>query len=132
MEDRLNAFVGRAFEPLCRDLVASAFPGRWPEMGLWWGARREKGKRIDVEIDVVGLNAADKEILLGECKWSEGVDAVDMLSDLRVKAGHVQWNRLDRREVYVLFARSFKGRLDEPDVLMYDIDDIREMVENRA
>ena len=63
---------------------------------------------------------------------SEGVDAVDMLSDLRVKAGHVQWNRLDRREVYVLFARSFKGRLDEPDVLMYDIDDIREMVENRA
>ncbi len=132
VEDRLNAFVGRAFEPLCRDLVASAFPGRWPEMGPWWGTRRENGKRIDVEIDVVGLNAADKEILLGECKWSEGVDARSVLSDLRAKAHHVQWNQKDRREVYVLFARSFKGRLDEPDVLMYDIDDIREMVENRA
>lgn len=132
MEERLNAFVGRAFEPLCRDLVASAFPGRWPEMGLWWGARRENGKRIDVEIDVVGLNAADKEILLGECKWSEGVDAMRVLSDLRVKAEDVQWNKKDRREVYALFARSFKQRLDEPDVLMYDLDDIREMVENRA
>ncbi|MCK5252363.1 MAG: ATP-binding protein [Thermoplasmata archaeon] len=132
VEDRLNAFVGRAFEPLCRELIASAFPGRWSEMGTWWGAMRENGKRVEVEIDVVGLNAADKEILLGECKWSQGVDAGSVLSNLRAKADHVDWNRGKRREVYVLFARSFRRRPDEPDVLVYDIDDIRGMVENKV
>jgi len=128
----IPSFVGRAFEPLCRELMVSDFPGRWPEMGPWWGARRERGKRVEVEIDVVGLNASSKEILLGECKWSRGVDAKKVLSDLRAKAKYVNWRREDRREVFALFARSFKNRPDEPDVLLYDIDDIREMVEART
>ena len=132
LEDRLNAFVGRAFEPLCRELIASAFPGRWSEMGTWWGAMRQNGKRVEVEIDVVGLNPSGKEILLGECKWSKGVDAKKVLSDLRAKADHVDWNMGKRREVYVLFARSFRRRPDEPDVLVYDIDDIQGMVENKV
>ncbi len=132
VEDGLNAFVGRAFEPLCRDLIASAFPGRWPELGTWWGAVREKGKRVEVEIDVVGLNPSKRELLLGECKWSEGVDARKVLAGLRSKADHVNWRRKDRREVYALFARSFKNRPDEPDVLLYDIDNIRTMVEARG
>ena len=130
--EALPSFVGRAFEPLCRDLIASKFPGRWPELGPWWGARRERGKRLEVEIDVVGLNPSDNEILLGECKWSKGVDAEKVISDLRSKADFVNWRRKDRREVYALFARSFKGRPDEPDVLLYDIEDIRALVEARG
>ena len=132
VERGLSAFVGKAFEPLCRDLIASEFPGRWPVLGPWWGSRREKGKRVDLEIDMVGLNTSDKEILLGECKWSKGVDADKVLSDLRAKADHVNWRRMDRREVYALFARSFKDRPDEPDVLLYDIEDIRAMVAGRG
>jgi AAA+ ATPase superfamily predicted ATPase len=128
----LPSFVGRAFEPLCRDLIATEFPGRWPELGPWWGATRVGGKRVEVEIDVVGLNPSGKEILLGECKWSKGVDAKRMLSDLRSKAYHVNWRRRDRREVFAFFAKSFKNRPDEPDVLLYDIDDIRAMVEDRG
>ena len=51
---------------------------------------------------------------------------------LRSKAEHVAWRRVDRKEVYALFARSFKARLDEPDVMMYDVEDLREMVERRV
>ncbi len=132
VEDRLNAFVGRAFEPLCRELIASAFPRRWPKLGPWWGARRERGERVEVEVDMVGLNGEDREILLGECKWSEGVDGRSVLEDLRAKADYVDWRRKGRREVYALFARSFKHRPDEPDVMVYDIDDIRKMIGNRG
>jgi AAA+ ATPase superfamily predicted ATPase len=125
------SYMGRAFEPICRQLIASDFPGRWQDIGPWWGARRVGGERVEVEIDVVGLNKSDRELLLGECKWSKGVDAKKVLKGLRSKAEHVAWRKKDRREVYALFARSFKDRPDESNVLLYDIEDIRATVDGR-
>ena len=124
----LPSFVGRAFEPICRDLVASRFPGRWSDIGPWWGAARVGGERVELEVDMVGLNPKGREILLGECKWSRGVDARRVLSDLRSKADHVSWRAGMRREVFAIFARSFKNRPVEPDVLLYDLEAIEKMV----
>ncbi len=132
VEKGLPSFVGQAFEPLCRDLIAAEFPGRWPELGTWWGAARESGERVEVEIDMVGLNSSTQEILLGECKWSRGVDGERLLSDLRTKAAHVDWMSKERREVYALFGRSFRKRPSGKDVMTFDIDDIRAWLEGRS
>ena len=125
------SFVGQAFEPMCRALIAGEFPGRWPELGPWWGATRENGERVELEIDMVGLNGSTGEVLLGECKWSRDVDGERVLSDLRAKAAHVDWMSKDRREVYILFGRSFKKRPSGKDVMTFDIEDIRAMIEGR-
>ena len=124
VERQLPAFVGKSFESLCREHVAARFPGRWPALGPWWGATRVKGKRVEVEIDLVGLNEESREALFGECKWSEGIDAVSVLSSLEDKAASVEWRNGTRKETFAVFARSFKRGPSRPDVLLFDLDDI--------
>ncbi|MBM4248756.1 MAG: ATP-binding protein [Euryarchaeota archaeon] len=124
MERQLPAFVGKAFEPLCREHLASRFPGRWPRLGRWWGAKRENGKRVEVEIDIVGLNDRTGESLFGECKWSEGVDGTALLAGLKKKAACVEWRRGARTETFALFARSFKRRPTPAGAILFDLGDI--------
>ena len=73
IREGLRAFVGlTAFEDLARQWVATtAQAGKLPfvpqEVGSHWSR--------DVQVDVVAINWAQRDILLGECKW--GVNAVD-------------------------------------------------------
>ncbi|MDP3045911.1 MAG: ATP-binding protein [Chloroflexota bacterium] len=82
--DGLRAFVGEtAFEELARAwLMAEGRRGDLPFIpqtvgGHWgghWGGR--------VQVDVVGVNWAEKSILLGECKWGSDAVRLDVLRDL--------------------------------------------------
>ena len=68
VEEQLRAFVGvTAFEELCRQWVversrAEELPFEVREVGSHWSRQ--------VQVDVVAVNWAAREILLGECKWS--------------------------------------------------------------
>jgi hypothetical protein len=124
IERQFPAFVGRAFEPLCREYISSHFPGRWPQIGRWWGANRENGKRVEVEIDIVGLNDRTNEALFGECKWSDGVDGKALLADLRENAARVEWRNGARTETFALFARSFKRRPPRSEAILFDLEAI--------
>lgn len=70
IREGLRAFVGvTAFEALCRQWVAEqGRAGRLrvtvDEVGSHWSRA--------VQVDVVGVNWAERAILLGECKWGAG------------------------------------------------------------
>ena len=63
-------------------------------------------------------------MLLGECKWSEKVDAFALLRDLKRKAQHIDWNKEKRDVKYALFARSFSNAemAKEKGVYLFDLD----------
>jgi AAA+ ATPase superfamily predicted ATPase len=96
-------FVGLVYEKACLDRIPVLSkegklpfkPERW---GRWW-------TRSD-EIDIVALNTKTKEILCGECKWSDRLVGIDILKELENKAKMVNWNRDHRKEYYALFSKS--------------------------
>lgn len=105
IKPRLDIFTSLAFEDICRSYVKKGFLEelRFQQVGRWWSK--------DAEVDLVGLNEEENEILLGEVKWSVNRVGTDILAELRRKARLVEWGRPGRRERFVLFSRS--GFTDE-------------------
>lgn len=97
------SFAGLVYERACLERIpvlskAGALPFKPEKWGKWW-TRNE-------EIDVVALNTGTKEIIFGECKWSEKPVGLNILKALENKAGKVKWNLGNRREYYALFAKN--------------------------
>jgi uncharacterized protein len=111
-----NTFVGRKFEKFIIELIRG---GRIKEfrdfekVGSQWGNFLDKNVRGSYEIDIVALNNKKKEILFGECKWKEKVNALEVLKDLREKTKFVDWNLGKRKESFVVFAKSFSKKVNE-------------------
>jgi AAA+ ATPase superfamily predicted ATPase len=63
---RLDAYMGGAFESVCRDFArhGNSLPFQPIRVGEWWDAHSQN------EIDVVALGAHG-QVLVGECKWGE-------------------------------------------------------------
>lgn len=108
-----NAYVGKCFEDICMEMLVSSRRFPLTKIGRWW--------HKDKEIDIVGLNDETKEILFAECKWQENVDALKVIKELKEKAVHVEWNNGTRREYYAVFAKSFKERISEEGVVLFDL-----------
>lgn len=85
----LNAFVGHAFESLCREwLMRQIADGRIDilplRIGRWWGT--DVIARMQANVDVVALGA-DGELVCGECKWTKepvGADTIELLAQRAV------------------------------------------------
>lgn len=89
-----------AYEKVCQEIL-SGFEKNifsFEHIGRWW--ENEK------EIDIVGINNETKEIIFGECKWSEKPIGTNIYEDLLKKAADVQWNRGKRKEYFILFSKS--------------------------
>ncbi len=83
------------------------------------------------EIDICGVNEKTKEILFGECKWKEKVNALSILNGLKEKTKNVDWNSNDRKEIYTIFAKSFSRRATEFEgkrVFCFDLKDIEKLL----
>lgn len=117
--DMVNAFIGLQFEKVCREMMSYFYPN----VGRWWGKGRG-GKEI--EIDVVGKS--EKEVAFGECKWKLEVDAKKVLEYLKERSNEVQ---VKGQRKYFIFAKSFKEKLDENGVFLYDLEDIKNFIEGR-
>ncbi len=119
-------YTGRMFEKIITGLITHGvipLPFKYDRMGRQWGKfKGEKGKNT-YEIDIITLNEQTKEILFAECKWQDKVDAKKVLVDLKEKAKFVQWNNDERKEYYAIFAKSFKERIKEPGLLLFDLRD---------
>ena len=106
------------------------------QIGTWWGAK-------DREIDIVGLDANDKVVLIGECKWRESPidvsDYADMLTDIKICGADIG---IDPNVIgtlnspwLVMFSRSgFTPRLEElannqqpPRLLLIALNDMYEI-----
>lgn len=70
------------------------------------------------------LNERTKKILFAECKWREKVNARQTLQELKEKAKLVQWNNDKRSEYYMIFAKSFRDRIKENGVVLFDLKDL--------
>ncbi|MBN1169420.1 ATP-binding protein [Candidatus Micrarchaeota archaeon] len=119
-----NSYVGRQFEQVCSEALRIVNPIGAAEVGRWWGAYREEGERKTAEIDIVSLNAESKTILFGECKWRDNVDADAVLKGLKAKAALMPWNLGKRREIYAIFAKSFRKKLASEDIILYNLKEL--------
>ena len=83
------------------------------------------------EIDIVGVNEKNKEILFGECKWQDNIDANIIMAELHKKAKYVLWNKDKMNESYVIFAKSFRKKIssfnDRP-VKCYDLKNLGQII----
>ncbi|MBU2638129.1 MAG: ATP-binding protein [Nanoarchaeota archaeon] len=115
----LNAYVGLCFEDVCKEMLEEQ---DFTRVGRWWHKAEE--------IDIVAVNDIKSRILFAECKWKGNVDASALLSELKRKAGLVDWNKGKRKESYAIFAKSFKKKDDG--ALCLGLKDIAKKIKQQA
>ncbi|MFH1359244.1 MAG: ATP-binding protein [archaeon] len=153
----LSSYVGRRFEKVCEEVLVDSniIPFNFTKIGNQWGKfKGEKGKN-DYEIDIVALNEKSKEILFGECKWKDKVDAEKVIKEIKEKAEYLEWNNnkqkdkrkekdnkedkkeiKNRKEYFAIFAKSFKNNkkiseFEGKKVYCFDLRDLDKMVKSR-
>lgn len=108
MRKELRSFIGTyVFEELCREWVyAEGFHGGLgfsPEtVGSYWAQHRGQA----VQLDVVGANAPEKRLFIGEAKWGAGSVSRSVLTDLIARSQRMaQVAKTGWQVQYGLFAR---------------------------
>ncbi len=114
-DKEFNTYLGEVFEEVCREMIKETEMIDYTQMRRWWYK--------DKEIDITAVKEDEKEIFLGECKWSDDVDADRIVSKLKEKANHLRWNKKDRKENYLVFARSFDERTERAEC--FDLEDLK-------
>jgi len=127
VQNNLKELIEKRFEIFCKKLIMEKVvlgTFIFTKIGKQWGKfKGEKGKNT-YEIDICALNEDRKEILFGECKWKDKVDVDEVVNNLKKKAGYVKWHNEKRKESYVVFAKSFKKKIKEENVFLFDLEDI--------
>ena len=98
----LDHFAAMMFEEAAQVHIASlARKGLMPflpeRIGKWWDR--------EAEIDVMAMSWSDKAALIGECKWSQNVVGINVLSDLKQKAQIALKTTGIAQVSYALFSR---------------------------
>jgi AAA+ ATPase superfamily predicted ATPase len=129
-----NTYLGYIFEDIVMEAVRKKFP--FYKTGTQFGPIPSKIKKNSednsYEIDIVAINE-EKQILFGECKWSEGVNAERVAKKMEVRAEYVTWKKRERQETYLVFAKSFYKRINEwngKTVYCFDLKEIEELLKN--
>ena len=99
----LDHFAAVAFEEAAQaHLARLARRGDLPfipeRIGGWW--------ERDAEIDVLAISRAEKQALVGECKWSINLVGIDILADLKQKAQALLREDKTIQLHYALFSRA--------------------------
>lgn len=85
------------YEKIAREFVLKKI-GDYQKIGGWWDKNEE--------IDVVGINNKTKEIIFGECKWTNKKVGTNIFENLKRKTDLVDWHSKDRKEKFILFTKS--------------------------
>jgi AAA+ ATPase superfamily predicted ATPase len=98
-----SEFTAQVFEQCCASYLwqladRNQIPFIPQRVGRWWSK--------DQEIDLVALNTESKDILFGECKWTQQPVGIDILKALYYKTRQVRWQRDERREWFMIFSRA--------------------------
>ncbi|MBI1970417.1 DUF234 domain-containing protein, partial [Candidatus Woesearchaeota archaeon] len=86
LKENLNAYVGRVFEDICKDLLIQyinkeiySYTLDFENIGTWWN-------RTGEEIDIVAYNHKSRKILAGEVKWTGQPMDIDIIDNLMRKS----------------------------------------------
>jgi len=115
IESRLNIYISREWENLCRSSVPVL-----PIEGIhfdtayrWWG-NNSNGKQM--EIDVVA-ESIDKEYLLaGECKWTDHGDVQQLMQQLKEKISLLPFAK-DKKVIPILFLKNKFNHMGDTHIL---------------
>ncbi len=118
-EKDYSRYYGKRFEELILNEIFHYFFD-YPSVGRWWYK--------EDEIDIVALNEKRSKILFGECKWSENIDGELLYYQIKEKKKSVRWKKNDRKEEYVIFAKSFESDISKSDLTCIDLDQIKKVV----
>ncbi len=136
IRDDYDNYVGRSvFEHICMDFlwqIANKLPFNPEKIGGQWGTTTKEKKTTSYEIDIVALNDQTKEILFCECKWQDKVNAKKILEELKEKVKYVQWHNDKRKEYYMIFAKSFKEKIKEKNLMLFDLKDLEKIFKKVA
>jgi AAA+ ATPase superfamily predicted ATPase len=102
-QNLIDNHVSFVFENVCLQKMwqlskQNELPLKFTRVGRWWDK--------NTEIDMVGLNEDTKEIILGECKYTNEKPGLDLFYQLMQKGREIPWNKNDRKEYYILFSKS--------------------------
>lgn len=106
VKPRLSDYMGKVFEHMCKNyLMKLSQKKKLPFMvlktGRWWGSNPSLKK--EEEIDLVGINAIEKRMILGECKYRTEKLSMETITKLEERSsllpGHWQQN-------LILFSKS--------------------------
>jgi len=123
IERGFNSYCGKTFEDVCKEFIIKTRFYNFTKIGRWWYK--------DNEIDIVALNESTKEILFCECKWSENVNAKEIISELAEKSKYVNWYNEERKEIFAVFAKSFSKKINEFEgkkVFCFDLKDLQKVL----
>jgi hypothetical protein len=130
IKEGFNSFFGRRFEEICKEFLLklnekSQLPFEIEYLNNWHGYARIDGERKEIEIDLIALNNKLKKSMFIECKWKEGTNARKILNELKEKTEFINWHKKNREEYYCIIAKSFKEKINEKNVLLFDLEDIK-------
>lgn len=113
-----NNYLGYVFEDVAKQFLIKEMKKifSFTKIGRWW--------HKDKEIDFVAVNDQTKQILFAECKWQNRVNAEKVLTYLKDKSPLVKWHNEKRKEYYAIFAKSFKKKIKQENVLLFDLRDL--------
>lgn len=117
-------YVSFVYEDICREkmwTIASDnfWDFRFDRLGRYWGP-------ICGEVDILGLDTINGNMIIGECKYTEAEKGLDVLHVLQEKASALESKTKFRCRNFVIFSTAgfSKGLKDEadrnPDVLLVD------------
>ncbi len=123
IKPRFNQYVGRHFENIALEILEmlndkELLPFRFTKIGKWWHKEQE--------IDIVAFNEISKQAIFCECKWSDKVNAHKVLEHLKEKASLVPIEK--EEEYYIIFAKGFKTKITEDNVILYDLKDLEQLL----
>lgn len=105
----IDNHVSYVYEQICKEKAWEINVSKdlgYNKIGRWWNNNEE--------IDIVALNEETKDIMFGECKYTNKLMDIDILNKLEAKSKLVNWNNDDRNERYILFSISgYTDRLKE-------------------
>lgn len=107
IDEKLPDQCGYWWERLCRDAVTgNTINGiTYGEARRWWGQVLLDGEYKDVEIDIVAESLDKKHILIGECKWTNGVNGRLLTNELGKIADALPFTKNKQVEI-VLFTKT--------------------------
>lgn len=137
VKPHIHTFMGRVFEEMCKYFTLNeGLEGRLncfvTEVGTWWGTEiiigeSEKRRIQSTDVDVVGLSPAEKEIVVGECKFrNEKMDK--SVYETLVRRGKCVPTKYPVVQ-YLLFSLGgftewFEENVDKKIVKLYTLDDM--------
>jgi AAA+ ATPase superfamily predicted ATPase len=120
---QLDHHASQAWEDICQEFVLRNVPGV-RAVGRWWGqVPAGKGPRTEGrEIDVVGVDAQGKPLVIGMCKWTSTDVDFDELNLLDRLAPHVD-GHAPTVQRFIFSRNGFSGRLrsfaaDDPNLTL--------------